>query len=104
MSVSDELESQIRLYQGSVYQISKETGIANATILPLLSGKRGLSMKAINTLAEFFGLELAPKAAKPGKAAKSAGGRSVHSPAPVEQVREAREGRQERRRRQDPVE
>ena len=63
MSVSEQLESQIRLFQGSIYQVSKQSGVANASLLRFLSGKRGLSMEAIDKLADFFGLELTPKAA-----------------------------------------
>ena len=77
MSVSEQLESQIRTYPETVYRLSKEAGIPNPTLLRFLSGKRGLSMESINRLADFFGLELAPKAAKPSKSTKSAGGGKI---------------------------
>jgi hypothetical protein len=70
MTVSEQLESQIRLYPETVYRLSKETGIPQPTLLRFLSGERGLAMGSIDKLADFFGLELQPKAAK-GNPAKA---------------------------------
>ena len=78
MTVSEQLREQIRSRQGTVYALSLETGIANPILFRFVSGERGLSMATIDKLAEFFRLELTPKAMgkapnKPSKPSKAKG-------------------------------
>ena len=42
----------------SRYRIAKETGIAESVLSRLMSGKRGLSIDALETLADYLGLDI----------------------------------------------
>ena len=42
----------------SCYRISKETGLSEPTLSRFMSGERGLTMKALDTLADFLDLNL----------------------------------------------
>jgi plasmid maintenance system antidote protein VapI len=71
MSLSDELREAIRAYDGTVYAISKATGVSHPVIGRFLRGERDLYMATADKLAEFFGLGLLPKATNPSKATKA---------------------------------
>ena len=42
----------------SRYRIAQESGIAESVLSRLMSGERGLSIDALETLADYLGLEL----------------------------------------------
>lgn len=44
----------------SRYRIAEATGISQSTLSLFCSGKRGLSMEAIDRLVEFLGWEVGP--------------------------------------------
>jgi hypothetical protein len=56
--LSDQLREAVQGSKLSRYQIAKETGIAQSTLCLFCSGKRGLSMKAIDSLVGFFGWQI----------------------------------------------
>lgn len=58
--LSDRLREAVRGGGKSRYQISKETGIDEATLSRFVHGKGGLSMEGIDAVAECLGLELTP--------------------------------------------
>ncbi|MGO8751571.1 MAG: helix-turn-helix domain-containing protein [Thermoguttaceae bacterium] len=73
MSLSDELREAIRAYDGTVYAISKATGVCHPVIGRFLRGERDLYLATADKLAEFFGLGLLPKTIeKIGKAPQKA--------------------------------
>lgn len=49
------------------YRICQETGIEQSAMSRFMSGERGLSMEALDTLAEYFKLELVPRRPTAGK-------------------------------------
>ncbi len=58
IKISDQIRKAIRQCSMSRYAIWKATGIDQATLSRFMSGERGLSMEAMDKLAEFLGLEL----------------------------------------------
>jgi len=60
-TVSERIREAIEGADVSRYRIAKETGIEESTLSRFLSGERGLSMEALDTLAMYFGLELVPR-------------------------------------------
>jgi transcriptional regulator with XRE-family HTH domain len=58
--VTDQLRQIVENCGQTRYQIAKATGITEATLCRLVSGERFLSPKALDTLAEYLGLELRP--------------------------------------------
>jgi transcriptional regulator with XRE-family HTH domain len=60
-TVSKRLKSAIENSGKSRRQISLDTGIDEASLCRFASGKRGLSMEAIDQLALYFGLALVKK-------------------------------------------
>ena len=66
--VSDKLRAAIEVADKSRYQLSKETGIAEAVLSRFMHRKGGLSMEGIDAIAGSLGLELvAKRPAKKGK-------------------------------------
>lgn len=59
--VSDQLRDIIRDCEHSRYEISKQTGIDQSALTRFMSGERGLSMTALDTLAEFLELDIAQR-------------------------------------------
>ena len=57
-SVSEQIRKAILDSDETRYRIAKETGIEEATLCRFMSGERGLSMMAIDCLAEYFGYKL----------------------------------------------
>ena len=57
----DQLRDIIRKCGRSRYEISKATGIDQATLSKFMLGERGLSMKVLNALAEYLKLTVVQK-------------------------------------------
>jgi hypothetical protein len=62
MGVIDSIRKAIRQAKVSRYQIAQDTGIHESALSRFVSGERGLSMEAVDTLCDYLGLELRPKA------------------------------------------
>lgn len=58
MKLTDQLRQIVKECGQTRYAISKATGIAEPVLCRLVSGERFLSPKALDTLAEYLGLEL----------------------------------------------
>ena len=56
--MSDRIRTVIKSAEQSQYRIAKETGIEQSTLSRFMSGERGLSMDALDTLFEYFDLEV----------------------------------------------
>lgn len=54
----DELRDAIEASGKTRYRIAQESGIAESVLSRLMSGERGLSIDALETLAEYLGLEI----------------------------------------------
>ena len=67
--ILDQIREAIQTSGKSRYRIWKETGITQAQLSRLLSGERGLSIEALEKLAEYLGLEvtLKPKQKRKGR-------------------------------------
>ena len=66
--LSDQLREIILNCGESRYSLWKETGIDQATLSRFINGSRSLTLKNIDTLAEYFDLELAErKSTRKGK-------------------------------------
>ena len=61
MKITDRIRRLIETSDQSRYAISKATGIDQATLSRFVKGERGLSMEALDKLAEFFGWQLQKK-------------------------------------------
>ena len=61
-TVSGCLRWQIEHCGKTRYQIAKETGVDQAALHRFIVGKTGLNLDTVDTLADYFGLELRPKA------------------------------------------
>jgi hypothetical protein len=59
--ISDQLKQAINECGKSRYRIAKETGISQAILSRFVRTECGLSLAYYDRLAEYFGLELAPK-------------------------------------------
>lgn len=57
-SVSDQVRAAVERCGLTRYRIAKETGIDQATLSKFLSGERGLSTTALDTLGELLDLEV----------------------------------------------
>ena len=57
-TVSDEIKKAILAASVTRYRIAQDTGVDEATLSRFVSGERGLSMIAIDLLAEYFGYKL----------------------------------------------
>jgi transcriptional regulator with XRE-family HTH domain len=57
-TVSERIRQAVEMADVSRYRIAQETQIEESALSRFVSRERGLSMEAIDALAEFFGLEL----------------------------------------------
>ena len=57
-SVLDQLKDVIKASDKSRYRIAQETGITQGQLSRLMSGKRGMRIETIETLADHLGLEI----------------------------------------------
>jgi transcriptional regulator with XRE-family HTH domain len=57
-TVSERIRQAIETADVTRYRIAQETGIEESALSRFMSRERGLSMEALDALAEFFGLEL----------------------------------------------
>jgi plasmid maintenance system antidote protein VapI len=60
LRLSEQLRQAIAASELSRYRIAEATEISQSTLSLFCSGKRGLSMDAIDRLVEFFGWEIGP--------------------------------------------
>ena len=58
VAFSDQLRAAIHSSSLSRYQIAKESGVSQAVLSLFCSGRRGLSLKAIDSLVALLNLEL----------------------------------------------
>lgn len=58
VKLTDQIRQAIEDCGETRYQIWKATGIDNATLCRFVSGERGLSMEALDTLAEYLELDI----------------------------------------------
>lgn len=58
--LSEQLRRAIAMSDVSRYRIAEATGISQSTLSLFCSGKRGLSMEAIDRLVDFFGWQVGP--------------------------------------------
>lgn len=56
--ISEQLKEAIRASGKSLYQIAKDTGIANPILYRFMSGQREPSLGTIDRLCSYLGLEL----------------------------------------------
>jgi len=54
----DEMRDAIEASGKTRYRIAQESGIAESMLSRLMSGERGLSIDALETLADYLGLEI----------------------------------------------
>jgi DNA transposition AAA+ family ATPase len=64
LRVTDQLRRLIRESGVTCYVIARETGVSNAALSRFLSGERGLSAKALDTLGDYFGWRVVVKSEK----------------------------------------
>jgi hypothetical protein len=58
---SDQLRRSIQQCPLSRYRIAKDTGVSQSVLSLFCSGKRGLSLKAVDALVRLLDLELTPR-------------------------------------------
>jgi len=58
MKISERIRHAIETSGKSRYAIAKESGVAESQLSRFVNDKRQLSLDAVDTLAEYFGLEL----------------------------------------------
>ena len=58
MGVLDEIRQAIETSDVSRYRIWRDTGITQSHLCKLLSGERGMSIEAMERLADYLGLEI----------------------------------------------
>ena len=64
MNVSETLRRAVERSGMSRYVIAKETGIAQSMLSRFVTGRRGLSLDAVDRLAAFLKLELVARPAR----------------------------------------
>lgn len=64
MNVSETLRRAVERSGMSRYVIAKETGIAQSMLSRFVTGRRGLSLDAVDRLAAFLKLELVARRAR----------------------------------------
>jgi transcriptional regulator with XRE-family HTH domain len=57
-TVSERIRRAVETADVTRYRIAQETGLEESALSRFVSRERGLSMEALDALAEFFGLEL----------------------------------------------
>jgi len=67
--ISDQLRQAIESADVSRYEISQQTGVAQQTLSKFVLRERGISLAALDSVAEYLGLELVKrtKAKRPTK-------------------------------------
>jgi hypothetical protein len=60
-TLSDQLRQAIQQSALSRYRIAKDTGVSQSVLSLFCSGKRGLSLKAVDALVRLLDLELKPR-------------------------------------------
>ena len=68
MAILDEIRKAIRTCGRSRYALAKETGLSESLLCLLMSGKRGLSVEALETLARTVGYDVTLRPRKKGLA------------------------------------
>jgi len=58
MAILDEIRKAIRTCGRSRYALAKETGLSESQLCLLMSGKRGLSVEALETLSRSVGYDV----------------------------------------------
>ena len=58
-NILDQIRQAIEESDKTRYRIAKDTGISESRLSLLMSGKRGLSIEALEALADYLGLEVA---------------------------------------------
>ncbi len=66
-SMNDQMRRLIRDSGQTCYQIAKDTGVSNAALSRFLSGERGLSSRALDTLGKHLGWTVTAKPTKKGR-------------------------------------
>jgi transcriptional regulator with XRE-family HTH domain len=66
MAILDEIREAIRTCGRSRYALAKESGISESRLSLLMSGKRGLSVEALEKLAAILKLEVTLRSQKKG--------------------------------------
>lgn len=61
LPLTEQLRQAIKTCGETRYAIAKATGVDQSTLSRFVSGERGLSMEALDAVAEHLGLELADK-------------------------------------------
>jgi len=64
MAILDEIRKAIRTCGRSRYVLAKETGLSQSLLCLLMSGKRNLSVEALETLARTMGYDVTLRAHK----------------------------------------
>jgi hypothetical protein len=65
--VSDQIRAAIDAAGVTRYRISKDTGISESMLSRFMSGSRGLSMEALDTLGEYLDLEVVRRETRKGR-------------------------------------
>lgn len=68
LKLTDQIRQALESCGETRYAICKATGLDNATLCRFVSGERGLSMEALDTLAEYLELDIVSR--RKGPAAK----------------------------------
>jgi predicted XRE-type DNA-binding protein len=71
LPLSEQLREAIDGSELSRYRIAKDAGVAQSTISQFMNGKRSLSLKAVDRIAELLDLEIVSK--QPPKTAQEEG-------------------------------
>ena len=66
-SITDPLRRAIRDADVTVYRIAKDSGISFTVVSRFHKGERDLTLATADKLADYFGLELRPREARPVK-------------------------------------
>jgi len=67
LSLTEQLRQAIETCGESRYAVAKATGIDQSALSRFMSGERGVSMRNLDALGEYLGLELLPKRRPKGK-------------------------------------
>ena len=67
MTFTEQIRTAIETCGVTRYRIAQETGIDEGTVSRFMAGKCGLSMKALDRLAEYLGLEIVVKGKARGR-------------------------------------
>ena len=62
--LSDQIRAAVTAREFSRYRIAKETGISESTLSRFMSGERGLTTSALDTLAAFLDLHITSRPAE----------------------------------------